>query len=70
MTSDSVVYLSNYKISCDFIDKAPREFSGKLQLNICKKNDGLWYIKRWIDYQNPNDSLNITWSALKAKYSN
>lgn len=70
MSSDSAVYLSDYKIQCEFIDEAPREFAGKFQMNIVKKSDGLWYIRRWNDFQNPNDSIKFTWSALKAKYSN
>lgn len=70
MTSDSAVYLSDYRITCDFIENPPRVFGGKMQLNIIKKTDGLWYIRRWNDYQNPKDTIEDTWSGLKAKYSN
>lgn len=70
MTSDSAVYLSDYRITCDFIETPPRVFAGKMQLNIIKQTDGLWYIRRWNDYQNPKDSIQDTWSGLKAKYSN
>ncbi len=70
MTSDSAVYLSDYRITCDFIENPPRVFAGKMQLNIIKQTDGLWYIRRWNDYQNPQDTIKDTWSGLKAKYSN
>lgn len=70
MTSDSAVYLSDYRITCDFIENPPRIFAGKMQLNIIKQTDGLWYIRRWNDYQNPQDTIQDTWSGLKAKYSN
>lgn len=69
-TTDSVVFIANYKLTYKFLQKGLTEYSGRMELTIFRDlSTGLWSIKRWHDYQQNNDTIKETWSNLKAKYS-
>lgn len=68
---DSAIYTSNYELQCEHkLESFPKLFQGNLRFTIVKNNNGLWYIKRWYDYSNLNDTTNFTWSFLKGRFFN
>ncbi len=71
-TPDSTVYQAEYvlKVSHD-VQTVPTQVRGFIRLTIASQSGGLWTIVRWSDSSpTVSDSLNSTWSLLKAKFSN
>jgi hypothetical protein len=67
ITTDSAVMVGDYLIKIK-INLKDELYSGFSRFTFIKAQDGLWYIKTWIDYKTKQDSLQ-PWSLLKAKYS-
>ncbi|MBI3257940.1 MAG: hypothetical protein HYZ54_00415 [Ignavibacteriae bacterium] len=69
---DSAVYEADYVlIAKHTVQTIPTEVAGYMRLTIAVQTSGLWSIIRWTD-SSPSqpDSINATWSLLKAKFSN
>ena len=71
-TADSAIFTTDYYLQAPNSDNAiPDEFAGRLQFTLTFRDNGLWYISRWIDFNaQVNDSVNTTWSVLKGYYYN
>ncbi|MDX9791166.1 MAG: hypothetical protein RBT61_10080 [Candidatus Kapabacteria bacterium] len=71
-TADSAVFTSDYIINIPGNDNTiPHEFAGRLQFTMTFRENGLWYISRWVDFNiTVSDSIKNTWSMLKAYYYN
>lgn len=68
--SDSAVYSGSYFLEFQHNNQdQPKRFSGSLQFTMFPQN-GRWAIQRWIDASITNDTVNTTWSILKALNSN
>ena len=68
---DSAVYISDYTLLAKHnLTNIPTSFSGTMQLTIIHHASGLWNINRWIDISSNSDSVKITWSILKAQFTN
>lgn len=70
---DSSVYTADYTLEADHTQSnTSKVFSGTMLITISPETSGLWTITRWRDYSLKNipDSLNYTWSYLKAAFSN
>lgn len=69
--SDSAIFTSNYNLYFPHsLNTFPKDFQGNLRFTIVKNQSGLWYIKRWYDYVNQQDTTNYTWSFLKGRFYN
>ncbi len=67
ITTDSAVMVGEYLIKLK-INLKDEIYSGLSRFTFIKAQDGLWYIKTWVDYKSKQDTLQ-SWSVLKAKYS-
>jgi hypothetical protein len=68
---DSAVYVSNYYLEINHNQQGtPKKFSGVLQFTLFHRTNGLWSIQKWLDLNNPNDTIGATWSILKASFNN
>jgi len=45
----------------------PTEFQGRLVWEIEKSDEGLWYLKRWVDVDQESQAV-ASWSELKASF--
>jgi hypothetical protein len=71
-TPDSAVYGAEYVLTvAHSVQTIPTSVAGYMRLSIGVQTGGLWSIVRWTD-SSPSqpDSINATWSLLKAKFSN
>ncbi len=69
---DSAVYEADYVLTVKHtMQTIPTAVAGYMRLTIAVQTSGLWSITRWTD-SSPSqpDSINATWSLLKAKFSN
>lgn len=69
---DSAVYVADYTLTVRHsVQTVPTAVAGYMRLSIAVQTGGLWSIIRWTD-SSPSqpDSINATWSLLKAKFSN
>ncbi len=71
-TADSSTYISDYILSVPNKEPSiPDYYAGRLQFNMTFRENGLWYISRWIDVNiSVRDSIKNTWSMLKGYYYN
>jgi hypothetical protein len=71
-TADSAVFTSDYIIHSPNNDNTiPDFFAGRLQFTMNTRENGLWYISKWIDINiQVVDSVKNSWSMLKAYYYN
>jgi len=71
LTPDSAVFTSDYHIKINHsLTSAPINYQGYMQLTILPKINGLWAIQRWEDISNNKDSIKVSFSTLKAIFSN
>jgi hypothetical protein len=71
-TADSALFTSDYFLLAPNSDNnSPDAFAGRLQFTLSFRDNGLWYISRWLDFNaQVNDSVKNTWSVLKGFYYN
>lgn len=64
---DSVVFVSDYALtSAIAIAGVPGTLTGTLIFTITPEPSGLWSISRWSDSRRAADTVETTWSVLKA----
>ena len=68
---DSLIWVGDYRLLAK-LDLAgiPNVLTGTMVLSIQPEASGLWSITRWSDAKRPVDTLESTWSILKAQLSN
>lgn len=70
-TADSSVFSADYYIRIKLADNATENvYNGSLYFTLIPEKNGLWRIVRWTDINKQSDTLNFSWSMLKAKFSN
>lgn len=71
-TADSAIFTSDYYLySPNNDNNIPDEYAGRLQFTMTFRNNGFWYISKWIDINTQVvDSVKNTWSVLKGFYYN
>lgn len=68
---DSTVWVSDYTLTAQLgIASLPTVLNGTMVLSITPEVSGLWSISRWSDAKRPTDTVESTWSLLKAQLSN
>lgn len=68
---DLKVFSMDYELIVDHdLSAIPRTLSGTMVLEVQRENTGLWSISRWIDARRSADTIESTWSLLKAQLSN
>ena len=68
---DSTVFISDYILTVNHSqEQIPKIFAGTLQFTISKGANGLWSISRWLDTSPAVDTIDATWSILKAQFYN
>lgn len=68
---DSLVWVGDYRLSTKLdIAGVPNVLTGTMVLSIRPESSGLWSITRWSDAKQTADTLESTWSILKAQLSN
>ncbi len=68
---DSAVYVADYYFYVEHSQTSiSKEFAGTMQLTLAPDDNQLWSVRRWIDAVNPEDTIETTWSILKANFSN
>ncbi|MBM2816177.1 MAG: hypothetical protein HW421_2939 [Ignavibacteria bacterium] len=68
---DSIIFVADYYLTAAHgKSNIPTIFSGRVQMTISKNAMGLLRIKRWIDTSKENDTIQNTWSILKAQFNN
>lgn len=68
---DSVVYVTDYQLQVEHdIESVPKVLTGTMVLTITPEKSGLWSISRWRDARRVADTLENTWSILKATLTN
>ena len=70
-TPDSLVWVGEYRLSTKLdLAGVPNVLTGTMVLSIQPEASGLWSIARWGDAKRAADTLESTWSILKAQLSN
>ena len=68
---DSTVYVANYELRVNHnMVTVPTLLTGTMVLTITPESSGLWSISRWRDARLPSDTVESTWSVLKAALTN
>ncbi len=68
---DSLVWVGDYRLSTKLdLAGVPNVLTGTMVLSIRPEVSGLWSITRWRDARRTGDTLESTWSVLKAQLSN
>ncbi|MEN9795715.1 MAG: hypothetical protein RLZZ150_692 [Bacteroidota bacterium] len=68
---DSLVWVGEYRLSTKLdLAGVPNVLTGTMVLSIQPEASGLWSIARWGDAKRAADTLESTWSILKAQLSN
>ncbi len=69
---DSALYVADYILRVPHTSASiPKVVAGTMRLTIVPNQLNQWSIARWVDTKSPsNDSINFTWSTLKAQFSN
>ena len=68
---DSLVWVGDYRLSTKLdLAGVPNVLTGTMVLSIRPETSGLWSIGRWSDARRTGDTLESTWSILKAQLSN
>ncbi len=67
---DSAVFVADYELNIKhLINSVKKHFNGRLQFAIYPRDNGLWSIKSWYDYDVNKDTVQ-SWSFLKAQLAN
>ena len=68
---DSTVWVSDYILTAQLgIASIPTVLNGTIVFSITPESSGLWSISRWSDAKRPTDTVESTWSLLKAQLAN
>lgn len=68
---DSLVWVGDYRLSTKLdLAGVPNVLTGTMVFSIRPETSGLWSITRWSDARRTGDTLESTWSILKAQLSN
>ena len=68
---DSTVYVADYELRVNHnMATVPTLLTGTMVLTITPESSGLWSISRWRDARLPSDTVESTWSVLKAALTN
>lgn len=68
---DSTVYTSDYELIVDHgITSIPTTLTGTLVFVVTPETSGQWSISRWTDAKRSSDTVESTWSLLKAQLTN
>ncbi len=68
---DSTVYTSDYELNVDHgITSIPTTLTGTLVFVVTPEQSGQWSISRWTDAKRSSDTVESTWSLLKAQLTN
>jgi len=67
---DSAIFVADYDLKVEhLINSVNKHFNGRLQFSIFPRENGLWSIKSWYDYDVIQDTIQ-SWSFLKAQLAN
>ena len=67
---DSAVFVADYDLKVEhLINSVKKHFNGRLQFTVYPRDNGLWSIKSWYDYDVIQDTVQ-SWSFLKAQLAN
>jgi len=67
---DSAVFVADYDLKVEhLINSVNKHFNGRLQFTVYPRDNGLWSIKSWYDYDVIQDTVQ-SWSFLKAQLAN
>ncbi len=68
---DSTIYVTDYQLVVEHgIASIPTVLLGTMVLTVTPEASGLWSISRWADAKRTSDTVESTWSLLKAAASN
>jgi len=68
---DSAVYVTDYILIAQHgITSIPTTLTGTMVLTISPETSGLWSISSWKDAKRTSDTVEATWSLIKAQLSN
>jgi len=68
---DSAVYVSDYILIAQHgITSIPTTLTGTMVVTISPESSGLWSISSWKDAKRTSDTVEATWSLIKAQLSN
>lgn len=68
---DLKIYSMDYELIVDHdLSAIPRTLTGTMVLELQRESSGQWSIARWIDARRSADTVESTWSLLKAQLSN
>ena len=68
---DSTVYITDYELVAKHdISSVPTTLNGTMVLSITPEPSGQWSISRWSDAKRTSDTVESTWSILKAALTN
>ncbi|CAN5494130.1 hypothetical protein BH10BAC6_BH10BAC6_06990 [soil metagenome] len=68
---DSAVYVTDYILIAQHgISSIPTTLTGTMVLTISPETSGLWSITSWKDAKRTSDTVEATWSLIKAQLSN
>jgi hypothetical protein len=68
---DSSIFVTDYELVVEHgLTSIPTTLAGTMVLAITPEPSGLWSISRWTDAKRPTDSVEVTWSLLKAQLTN
>lgn len=68
---DSTVYTSDYELIVEHgITSIPTTLTGTLVFVVTPEQSGQWSISRWTDAKRASDTVESTWSLLKAQLTN
>lgn len=68
---DSSIFVTDYELVVDHgITSIPTTLVGTMVLAITPEPSGQWSISRWTDAKRPTDTVEATWSLLKAQLTN
>jgi len=68
---DSTVFVMDYELrAAHGVTAIPQTLNGTMVLTVTPELSGLWSISSWRDAKRPSDTIEATWSLLKAQFSN
>lgn len=68
---DSTIYVADYVLTANHgVASVPTTLSGTMSLSITPERSGQWSISTWRDARRQSDTVEATWSLLKAALSN
>jgi hypothetical protein len=68
---DSTVHVADYSLLVEHdLETVPTVLTGTMVLTMTPEASGLWSISRWRDARRASDTVEATWSLLKASLTN